>query len=142
MNKVILSGRLTKDCEIRRSASNVAVVKFTLAVDEYNQKTKEREAQFIDCVIFDKRGEIFDKYNKQGDAVIVIGKLRKSTFDTKDGRKASKIEVIVEDFEFGEKKKGTSVKQENPVDAIVEPPAQAPVQEVPLDDLTDDDLPF
>ena len=140
MNQVILSGRLTKDCAITRTQSNIAIVKFTLAIDEYNARTKKREPQFIDCVIFDKRGETFDKYNKQGDAVIVIGKLRKSVFDTKEGRKASRTEVIVEDFEFGAKKKGT--KQENPVDAIVEPPTQAPVQEVPLEDLTDDDLPF
>lgn len=138
MNQVILSGRLVRDCEVRRTASNIAIVKFTLAVDEYNARTKQRESQFIDCVIFDKRGETFDKYNKQGDSVIIIGKLRKSTFDTKEGRKAAKIEVIVEDFEFGAKKKGA--KQENPVDAIVEPPA--PTQEVPLEDLTDDDLPF
>ena len=140
MNQVILSGRLAKDCAITRTQSNIAIVKFTLAIDEYNARTKKREPQFIDCVIFDKRGETFDKYNKQGDAVIVIGKLRKSVFDTKEGRKASRTEVIVEDFEFGAKKKGT--KQENPVDAIVEPPTQAPVQEVPLEDLTDDDLPF
>lgn len=137
MNQVILSGRLTKDCAITRTQSNIAIVKFTLAIDEYNARTKKREPQFIDCVIFDKRGETFDKYNKQGDAVIVIGKLRKSVFDTKEGRKASRTEVIVEDFEFGAKKKGT--KQENPVDAIVEP---TPTQEVPLEDLTDDDLPF
>ena len=137
MNQVILSGRLTKDCEVRRSASNIAVVVFTLAVDEYNPKTKERESQFIDCKVFGIRGETFAKYMQKGDATFVMGHLHKDTFTTKDGRKASKIEVIVEDFEFGAKKKGT--KQENPVDAIVEP---APTQEVPLEDLTDDDLPF
>ena len=135
MNQVILSGRLVKDCEIRRTASNIAIVVFTLAVDEYNPKTKQRESQFFDCKVFGIRGETFAKYMQKGDATFVMGHLHKDTFTTKDGRKTSKIEVIVEDFEFGAKKKGA--KQENPVDAIVEPPAPQPIE-----DLTDEDLPF
>ena len=135
MNQVILSGRLVKDCEIRRTASNIAIVVFTLAVDEYNPKTKQRESQFFDCKVFGIRGETFAKYMQKGDATFVMGHLHKDTFTTKDGRKTSKIEVIVEDFEFGAKKKGT--KQENPVDAIVEPPVPQPIE-----DLTDEDLPF
>ena len=135
MNQVILSGRLVKDCEIRRTASNIAIVVFTLAVDEYNPKTKQRESQFFDCKVFGIRGETFAKYMQKGDATFVMGHLHKDTFTTKDGRKTSKIEVIVEDFEFGAKKKGA--KQENPVDAIVEPPVPQPIE-----DLTDEDLPF
>lgn len=135
MNQVILSGRLTKDCEVRRTASNIAIVVFTLAVDEYNPKTKEKESQFFDCKVFGIRGETFAKYMQKGDATFVMGHLHKDTFTTKDGRKATKIEVIVEDFEFGAKKKGTN--QENPVNAIVEPPVPQPIE-----DLTDEDLPF
>lgn len=135
MNQVILSGRLVKDCEIRRTASNIAIVVFTLAVDEYNPKTKQRESQFFDCKVFGIRGETFAKYMQKGDATFVMGHLHKDTFTTKDGRKTSKIEVIVEDFEFGAKKKGA--KQENPIDAIVEPPVPQPIE-----DLTDEDLPF
>ena len=135
MNQVILSGRLTKDCEVRRTASNIAIVVFTLAVDEYNPKTKQRESQFFDCKVFGIRGETFAKYMQKGDATFVMGHLHKDTFTTKDGRKATKIEVIVEDFEFGAKKKGAN--QENPVNAIVEPPAPQPIE-----DLTDEDLPF
>lgn len=135
MNQVILSGRLTKDCEVRRTASNIAIVVFTLAVDEYNPKTKQRESQFFDCKVFGIRGETFAKYMQKGDATFIMGHLHKDTFTTKDGRKATKIEVIVEDFEFGAKKKGT--KQENPIDAIVEPPVPQPIE-----DLTDEDLPF
>ena len=135
MNQVILSGRLTKDCEVRRTASNIAIVVFTLAVDEYNPKTKQRESQFFDCKVFGIRGETFAKYMQKGDATFVMGHLHKDTFTTKDGRKAAKIEVIVEDFEFGAKKKGAN--QENPVNAIVEPPVPQPIE-----DLTDEDLPF
>ena len=135
MNQVILSGRLTKDCEVRRTASNIAIVVFTLAVDEYNPKTKQRESQFFDCKVFGIRGETFAKYMQKGDATFVMGHLHKDTFTTKDGRKATKIEVIVEDFEFGAKKKGAN--QENPVNAIVEPPVPQPIE-----DLTDEDLPF
>ncbi len=135
MNQVILSGRLTKDCEVRRTASNIAIVVFTLAVDEYNPKTKQRESQFFDCKVFGIRGETFAKYMQKGDATFIMGHLHKDTFTTKDGRKATKIEVIVEDFEFGAKKKGAN--QENPVNAIVEPPVPQPIE-----DLTDEDLPF
>ena len=143
MNQVILSGRLVKDCEVRRTASNIAIVIFTLAVDEYNPKTKQRESQFFDCKVFGIRGETFAKYMQKGDATFVMGHLHKDTFTTKDGRKTSKIEVIVEDFEFGAKKKGA--KEENPTNAILDledarPQEEPPVQ--PLEDLTDEDLPF
>lgn len=144
MNQVILSGRLVKDAELKRTASNLAIVSFTLAISEYNTTTKQKEVQFIDCVLFGKRGESLEKYVHKGEYIIVIGKIERKTYKTNDNKNHSVYRVKVEDFEFVPKGSGNS-KEENPTNAILSLEDARPQEEVPLqpiEDLTDEDLPF
>ena len=141
LNKSILSGRLTKDPEIKRSASNVAIVSFSIAISEYNTKTKQQDVQYIDCVLLGKRGETFEKYVHKGDYVVVNGKIEKRIFKGDDNKNHAIYRILVDDFDFVPKS-GGKVVEENPANAILEPENAAPTQEAPLEDLTDDDLPF
>ncbi len=139
LNQAILSGRLTKDPEIKRSASNVAIVNFSIAVSEYNTKTKQRDVQYIDCILLGKRGDTFEKYVHKGDYVVVNGKIERRVFKGDDNKNHSIYRILVDDFDYVPKS-GGKVIEENPCDAILEPKEEPPAQ--PLEDLTDDDLPF
>lgn len=100
MNKVILIGRLARAAEIRRTQTGKSVATFTLAVDRPYQKDKPKEADFINCVCWDKRGEAIAQYTAKGHRISVEGRLQVRQYETKDGKKATLTEVIVNDFEF------------------------------------------
>lgn len=103
-NKVILMGNLTRDPETRNTPSGQSVTNFSLAV---NRSWKGADGQqnedvsYIDCVAWGKPGEIITQYLGKGRAVLVSGRLDQRSWDDKDsGQKRSKIEVVVEDFNF------------------------------------------
>lgn len=104
MNKVILLGRLVRDPEVRYSqgAEPLAVVRYTLAVDRPMKKNGEKEADFIGCVAFGKRGEFAEKYFKKGKRVSIAGRLQVSSWEDKEGKKRQKTEVIVEEQYFAD----------------------------------------
>ena len=101
MNCVTLVGRMTKDVELRRTASNKAVASFTLAVNK-DRKNEQGgyDADFIDCFAFEQTAEAISKYVHKGDRFGVVGKLATRSYETKEGRK-----VKVTEFEFLESKK-------------------------------------
>lgn len=99
MNRVILMGRLTKDPEVRYSKDQMAVARYTLAVDRRN-----KEADFISCVVFGKGGEFAEKYLKKGTKIAVSGRIQTGSYTNKEGRKVYTTEVVVEDQEFAESK--------------------------------------
>ena len=103
INSVCLTGNLTREPELRRTASGMAILDFGLAVNERrkNQQTGEWEdfANFIDCTMFGKRAEAVANYIKKGSKVGVDGKLRYSSWE-RDGQKRSKLSVIVDELEF------------------------------------------
>lgn len=137
MNRVVISGNLCKDIELKKSMQNKSYIAFSLGVREYTG-SKERPANFIDFKAFGASADTLAKYLHKGDYVIIMGRLERSSYTNKNNQKVYTTDVIVEDFEFAPKPK----KSNNPIDAIVEPP-QAQGQEVPIDgDLTDEDLPF
>lgn len=139
MNKVIISGNLCKDIELKKSMQNKSYISFTLGVREYTGEKKQ--SNFIDFKAFGAKADTIAKYLHKGDYIVISGRLEKSSY-TKDGKTNYYTDVIVEDFEFAPKPKAQTQTSENPLDAIVEPPAPQG-EEVPLDsDLTDDDLPF
>ena len=108
MNKVILMGRLTKDPELRSTASNVSVCSFTLAVDRRFKKLEdEQTADFISCVAFGKIAEFLEKFGKKGVKFIVEGRIQTGSYTNKDGVKVYTSDVVVEHMEFAESK-GTS----------------------------------
>ena len=103
INRVIISGNLTRDPELRSTASGLPVLGFGVAVNDRrkNQQTGEWEdyPNFIDCTMFGTRAQSLSKYLSKGTKVTIEGKLRWSQWE-RDGQKRSKIEVIVDDLEF------------------------------------------
>ena len=105
-NKVMLMGNLTRDPEQRSGGSGVAVVKFGMAI---NRKWKEEETTcFVDCTAFGQQGAAIARYLFKGKPIFVEGRLDFQTWQDKQGNKRSKIEVIVEQFQFI----GTAAKDE------------------------------
>lgn len=103
-NKVILMGNLTRDPESRSTPSGQSVTNFSLAVNRTwrGADGQQNEAvSYIDCVAWGKPGEIIAQYMQKGRALLVSGRLDQRSWDDKDsGQKRSKVEVIVEDFNF------------------------------------------
>jgi len=103
INRVIISGNLTRDPELRSTASGLPVLGFGVAVNDRrkNQQTGEWEdyPNFIDCTIFGARAESLSKFLSKGAKVAIEGKLRWSQWE-REGQKRSKIEVIVDELEF------------------------------------------
>lgn len=99
MNHVILTGRLTKDPEIRYTASNKAVASFTLAVDDGRDQDGKKKAQFIPCVAWGKTAELIDQYFRKGKPLTVTGRITVRTYE-KNGEKRYATEVTVIGIEF------------------------------------------
>ena len=107
MNKVILMGRLTRDPEVRYSTSGdnqLAIARYTLAVDRRFKRDGDQSADFIRCVAFGRSGEFAEKYFHQGTKVVVTGRIQTGSYTNRDGQKVYTTEVIVEDQEFAESK--------------------------------------
>ena len=107
MNKVILIGRLCRDPEIRYSQQGdeqMAVARYTLAVDRRYKKDNEQSADFISCVAFGRSAEFADKYLKQGTKICVCGRIQTGSYTNRDGNKVYTTDVVVEEQEFAESK--------------------------------------
>lgn len=104
-NKVILMGNLTRDPELRYTASNMAICKVGMAVNRRvkDQQTDQwrEEPTFVDVTIFGKRGEAFDKFHKKGASAFIDGELRFDQWEDKEsGQKRSKLYVVANNWEF------------------------------------------
>jgi len=113
MNLVILSGRLTKDPEIRYTNSKKAVASFTVAVEDGKDKDGNRRAQFLPCIAWEKTAELIDQYFTKGKPITVTGKLTVRSYD-KDGEKRYVSEVVVSGIEFPLTEKAGKTKEEKP----------------------------
>ena len=107
LNHITIMGRLTRDPELRRTGSGVAVTSFTLAVDrDYNPKDGgEKETDFIDCTAWRNTGEFVAKHFTKGRTAIVSGRLQIRTWTDKDGNKRRNAEVVADSVYFGDSKK-------------------------------------
>ncbi len=103
-NKVLLMGNLTRDPELRYTQSGLALVKFGLAVNRRrrNRDTKEttEETCFVDITGWGAQAETFNQYMRKGRPVFIEGRLQYSTWESKEGQKRSKLEVVMENFQF------------------------------------------
>lgn len=113
MNKVVLTGRLVRDPEIRYSTveQNKAIAKYTLAV---NRAFDHGKADFINCVAFGKAAEFAEKYFKKGNKIDVSGRIQTGCYTNKDGQKVYTTDVIVEEHEFGESKNANQSSDSKP----------------------------
>jgi single-strand DNA-binding protein len=103
-------GRLTRDPELRRTGSGIAVASFSVAVDRDwpNKETGEKETDFIDCVAWRHNGEFVSKYFSKGSMIVVSGRLQIRPWVDKDGNKRKSAEIVAENVYFGEPKKKES----------------------------------
>lgn len=109
MNKVILMGRLTRDPEVRyASGDNLAIARYTLAVDRRFHRDGEATADFINCVTFGRAAEFAEKYLRQGTKIVVSGRIQTGSYTNRDGHKIYTTEIVVEEQEFAEGKNAGS----------------------------------
>ena len=168
INRVNISGNLTRDPELRATAGGTQVLSFGVAVNDRrrNQQTGEWEdyPNFVDCVVFGSRAEALSRFLSKGSKVAVEGKLRYSSWEAKEGGRRSKLEVIVDDLDFLSQRGGqqggsqgqggyaaqapqqySQVNQgyQASAPAYAAPaPAARPVQTPPPADVYDEDIPF
>ena len=101
MNKVVLIGRLTKDPELRYTGNNNPVASFTLAVDRsFSNQQGEREADFINIVVWNKQAENVKNYLSKGSQVAVDGRIQTRSYDDQNGQKRYVTEVVANNVEF------------------------------------------
>ena len=107
LNHITIMGRLTRDPELRRTGSGVAVASFRVAVDrDFAPKDGgERKADFIDCVAWRQTGEFISKYFTKGRMIVVDGRLEMRDWTDKDGNKRTSAEVVVANAYFGDSKR-------------------------------------
>lgn len=108
LNHITLMGRLTRDPELRRTGSGVAVASFTVAVDrDFSGKDGgEKETDFIDCVAWRNTGEFVSKYFAKGSMAVVSGRLQIRAWTDKDGNKRRTAEIVADNVYFGDTKRG------------------------------------
>ena len=107
LNHIVIMGRLTRDPELRRTGSGIAVTSFSLAVDrDFAPKDGgERETDFIDCVAWRQTGEFVSKYFTKGRMAVVSGRLQIRSWTDKDGNKRRTAEVVADNVYFGDSKR-------------------------------------
>lgn len=106
LNHIVLMGRLTRDPELRYTASGLAVTSFTLAVDrDYAGQGGERETDFIDVVAWRGSAEFVCKYFSKGRMAVVSGRLQIRNWNDKDGNKRRSAEVVADSIYFGDSKR-------------------------------------
>lgn len=157
MNKVFLIGRLTRDPELRYTGNNTAVATFSLAVNRnFSNQNGEREADFINIVVWRKQAENVKNYLTQGSQVAIDGRIQTRSYDDQQGQKRYITEVIADNVEFlGSKNSSNNSnmssnaepKQPTPYD-FESAPKGTDVESNPFADfganieISDDELPF
>lgn len=152
LNHIVLMGRLTRDPELRRTGSGVAVATFSIAVDRdfANSTTGERETDFIDIVAWRNTAEFVSKYFTKGRMAVVSGRLQIRSWTDKEGNKRRSAEVIADNVYFGDSKRegGDSYSAPSygtapaPTAGYSAPAAPAPVSDFSMIEDDDSQLPF
>lgn len=145
INNTVLVGRLTKDVELRYTPSNVAVATFTLAVNRtFKNENGDREADFINCVMWRQQAENLANWAKKGALIGVTGRIQTRSYDNQQGQRVYITEVVAEQFQLLESR--NSQGQQGNQGQRAQAQQQAPdfsrnANTNPLD-ISDDDLPF
>lgn len=157
MNSVILMGRLTRDPEIRYSTTGtgtqMAIARYTLAVNRRFTREGEQKADFINCVAFGKSAEFAEKYFHKGLKIVIRGRIQTGSYTNRDGATVYTTDVVIEEQNFAESK---TASQGGNVTAAMEqsqPQTQPQPQSasnmdpnefitIPIEEFEDDGLPF
>lgn len=155
INRVTISGNLTRDPELRATAGGTQVLSFGVAVNDRRRNPQNGEWEdypnFVDCTMFGTRAEAVSRYLSKGSKVAIEGKLRYSSWE-REGQRRSKLEVIVDEIEFlsrgqqggGQGGYGQPAYGQGGYDAahMPAPAPQAPAPVPPAGDVFDEDIPF
>ena len=159
MNKAILIGRLTRDPELRTTPTGRNVCQFSVAVSRnFTNANGEREADFINCVVWDKQAENLVKYQKKGNQIAVEGRIQTRNYDDKDCKKFYVTEILASNISFLDSK-GTGATGNTSFNNLPEPPMEdtssnnssmetVSVEKDPFEafgdsiEISDNDLPF
>ena len=141
INRVILVGRLTKDPEYRQTPNGVSVATFTLAVNRsFTNSQGEREADFINVVVFRKKADNVNKYLSKGSLAGVDGRIQSRNYENNEGRRVFVTEVVADNVQFLEPKNNNQQNNQS------QQQGQAPANNNPFSnnnaDIDTDDLPF
>lgn len=141
LNRVVIVGRLVRDPELRKTASDRSVVAFTVALDNRTTNNGEKSTSYIPCTAWNSTAESIAKFMKKGSLVGVDGHLNQRSYTANDGRKVSVVEVIADSVQFLEKKNDSSVNSSTTSnnDYNRQMSEDEPVEGI---DASDDDLPF
>ncbi|VHF94972.1 single-stranded DNA-binding protein ssb [Streptococcus pyogenes] len=138
INNVVLVGRMTKDAELRYTASQVAVATFTLAVNRrFKEQNGEREADFINCVIWRQSAENLANWAKKGALIGVTGRIQTRNYENQQEQRVYVTEVVAESFQMLE-----SRNQQSGQDNSSQNDNSQPFGNSNPMDISDDDLPF
>ena len=154
INNVVLVGRLTKDAELRYTPANVAVATFTLAVNRtFKSQSGEREADFINCVIWRQPAENLANWARKGALIGITGRIQTRNYENNQGQRVYVTEIVADNFQMLESKKSASENMqasptttspfddENPFKPKMASGSNPFGDSSPID-ISDDDLPF
>ena len=160
INRVVLTGRLTRDLELRRTQSGTSVVSFTLAVDRNFRREGQPEADFINCVAWNRQAETMAQYLHRGSLIGVDGRLQTRNYENQQGQRVYVTEVVADNFQILESRAARESHTGNYSGGFDTPSSTAgyssPSQGIPNFardnnapfgnsspmDISDDDLPF
>ena len=143
LNRIVVTGRLTRDPELRRTLNEMAVASFTVAVnDGFKDQQGNPTTTFIDVTVFDKQADNVAKFCRKGSLVGVDGRIHQRRFERKDGSKGSVIEIIANQVTFLEPKDKEMEAADQGYVTDIQPPVSGESQNLDAIDVTDDDLPF
>lgn len=143
LNRVVFTGRLTRDPEMRRTASNTAVASFTIACDSsYRSASGEKNTLFMNCSIFGNKAETVCKYTRKGSLIAVEGRLNQRKYTNRDGINVTVYETIADNVEFLEPKSAAENTEETAYQQDVQHEEGNSGNSLDAIDLMSDDLPF
>ena len=114
INQTVLTGRITRDLELKYTGTDTAVLNFSIAVERpFKNAQGERETDFIDIVAWRATAENISKYFKKGDGIGIIGRIQTRNYENNEGRKVYVTEVVADNFDFPIQNKSQQQSQSN-----------------------------
>lgn len=146
INRVNITGNLTRDPELRATAGGTQMLTFGVAVNDRRKNPQtsawEDVPNFVDCIVFGSRAEAVSRFITKGSKVAIEGKLRYSSWETKEGQRRSKLEVIVDEIEFMSRSNGQQVTSPAAEAVKVADTPAYGMPQAPEPEFYDADIPF
>jgi len=144
MNKVILTGRIANDLELKATTTGKSICEFRIATNRPVNRDGEKVADFVNCRVWNKSAENLVKYQTKGNLIAVIGRLQIDSYTDKEGNKRYSNYVLVEDLEFLERKKEDKEEEKKEDQEVINEYKDLRITTEVQEqfDYTDEELPF